>query len=91
MKMKKERRGLAFKVSMEFLNLIFDLMKKRKYKLIPEDTQICAIKGWDIAWDGQVIIMTSKEFPIVGEGCECPQGDIKVDKEKGIIELMEKY
>jgi hypothetical protein len=87
MKKRKERRGLAFRVSMEFLNLVFDLMKKRKYKLIPKDTQIYAIKCWDITWDGQVIIMASKEFPIVGEGCECSQGDIKIDKEKGIIEL----
>jgi len=87
--MKKERRGLAFKVRREFLNLIFDLMKKRKYKLIPKDTQIHAISSWDVAWDGYIIIMTSKEFPVVEEGCECFKGNITVYKEKGIIELKE--
>jgi len=90
MKKKKERRGLAFRVSIEYLNLIFDLIKKRKYKLIPNDTQIHAISNWDMTWNGYVIIMTSKEFPIVEEGYTCDKGYIKVDKEKGIIELKER-
>lgn len=90
MKKRKERRGLAFKIDTEYLNLVFDLIKKRKYKLIPKDAQIHSMSNWDACWDGYTIIMTSKEFPIVEEGCECLQGDIKVDKEKGIIELKER-
>jgi len=90
MKKKKERRGLGFKVSLEFLNLIFDLMKKRKYKLIPKDAEIHYISHRDIFSDVYTILMTSKEFPIVPEGCNLSEGDIKVDKEKGIIELKEK-
>lgn len=86
----KERRGLAFKVSIEFLNLVFDLIKKRKYKLIPKDAQIHAISDYDMCWNGYVIIMISKEFPIVEEGSECSIGYIKVDKEKGIVELIDK-
>lgn len=90
MRKRKERRGLAFKMSLEFLNLAFDLMKKRKYKLIPKDTQIHSISNWDPCWDGYIIIMTSKEFPIVEEGSECFLGTIRVNKEKGIIELKER-
>lgn len=90
MRKRKERRGLAFKMSIEFMNLWFDYMKLKKYRLIPKDTQIHAIGNQDMCWDGYTIIMTSKEFPIVAEGCECSRGDIKVDKEKGIIELIEK-
>ena len=91
MRKRKEHRGLAFRITIEFLNEIFDFIKKRKYKLIPKDVEIHRISPWDPCWDGYTIIMTSKEFPIVEEGCEHSQGDAKVDKEKGIIKLMEKY
>jgi len=47
MKRRKERRGLQFRVSLEFLNLVFDLIKKRKYKLIPKDVEIHRISPWD--------------------------------------------
>ena len=87
--MKKERRGLAFKMSLEFLNLAFDLIKKKKYRLIPKDTQIYAIRSEDMTWNGYTIIMTSKEFPIVAEGSECSLGTMDVDKEKGIMKLRE--
>ena len=87
--MRKERRGLAFRMSIEFLNAVFDLMKKRKYKLVPKDSQIHHISGWDIVWDGYVVIVTSKEFPLVEEGCEVNKGIVIVNKEKGIIELKE--
>ena len=86
----KERRGLGFRVSLEFLNLWFDLMKKRKYKLIPKDAEIHAISNQDMCWNGYTIIITSKEFPIVAEGSTCFDGDIKVDEEKGIIKLIER-
>ena len=89
MKKRKERRGLGFRMSIEFLNLAFDLIKKRKYKLIPKDAQIHSIRQVDFMYDGYTVIVTSKEFPIVPEGCTCSMGDIKVDKEKGIIELKE--
>lgn len=90
MKKRKERRGLGFRMSFEFLNLIFDLIKKRKYKLIPKDAQIHSITTQDMMWNGSTIIMTSKEFPIVEEGSECFLGTIRVNKEKGIIELKER-
>jgi len=86
---KEERRGLAFKMSLEFLNLWFDYMKKKKYRLIPKDTQIHSISNRDLCWDGYTIVMTSKDFPIVPEGSKCFLGCFKVDKEKGIIELKE--
>ena len=89
MKKKKERRGLAFRISLECLNLMFDLMKKRKYKLIPKDAKIHYISHKDIFSDVYTIFMTSKHFPIIAEGSLSREGDIKVDKEKGIIELKE--
>ena len=89
MKKRKEKRGLVFRISAECLNLVFDLIKKKKYKIIPKDTQIHHISSWDVVWNGYTIIMTSKEFPIVSEGSECNRGDIKVDKIKGIVELKE--
>lgn len=87
---KKERRGLSFRGTTEFLNEIFGFIKKRKYKLIPKDVQIHSISQYERCWDGYTIIMTSKEFPIVGEGSMCTIGYIKVDKKKGIIELKER-
>jgi hypothetical protein len=89
MRRKKERRGLGFRISIEFLNLVFDSMKKRKYKLIPEDAQIYAIRHEDMMYNSYTIVIKSKEFPIVSEGCECNRGDIHIDKEKGIIKLKE--
>ena len=85
----KERRALSFRMSLEFLNLAFDLLKRRKYKLVPKDTQIWAIRQEDRMYDGYTVIITSKEFPIVEEGCYCNVGCFKVDKIKGIIELKE--
>lgn len=90
MKKKEERRGLAFRVTIEFLNEIFGLMKKRKYKLIPKDAQIHSISDYDICWDGYVVIMTSKEFPVIPPECNCDVGWVKVDKARGIIELKER-
>jgi len=89
MKKRKERRGLGFRMSIEFLNLVFDLIKKRKYKLIPKDAQILRIGSVDLMYNCYMVLITSKEFPIVPEGGTCFIGDIKVDKEKGIIELKE--
>ena len=76
--------------SREVMNSMFDLMKKRKYKLIPKDAQIHRISDWDVVFDGYIFIITSKEFPLVEEGRECSEGDIKIYKEKGVIELKEK-
>lgn len=88
--MREGRRGLAFRVTIEFLNEIFNLLKRRKYKLVPKDVQIYAIKGEDMMFDGYTITVTSKEFPVVPQECNCSIGYIKVDKEKGIIELKER-
>jgi NAD+--asparagine ADP-ribosyltransferase len=87
---RKERRGLAFKVTTEFMNEIFNLLKKKKYKLVPKDAEIHSISNYDMCWDGYTIIMTSKEFPVVPPECNCDVGYVKVDKEKGIIELKER-
>lgn len=89
MKKRKERRGLAFRVDIEFMNKIFGFLKRRKYKLIPKDAQIHAIKNYDAAWDGYTMIIASKEFPIVQEGCTCNPGCITIREEEGIIELGE--
>jgi len=89
MRKKREHRALGFRVSIEFLNLVFDLIKKRKYKLIPKDARIHAIRHEDMMYDGYTIIVTSKEFPIVAEGCTCYIGDVKEDRKRGIIELKE--
>lgn len=88
--MKKERRALAFRVSIEFINELFELIKRGKYKIIPKDAKIHSIKYELMAFDNYSFIIISKEFPIVPLECNCNLGYIKVYKEKGIIELKER-
>jgi len=88
-KVKERRRALAFRSSLEFLNLAFDLLKKKHYKLLPKDAQIHAIQRDSDYWDSYTIVIKSKEFPLVEEGSQCNSGCISVDKVKGILELKE--
>lgn len=87
---KKERRALAFRVSIEFINELFELIKKRKYKIIPKDAKIHSIKYELISFDNYSFIITSEKFPIVPQECNCDVGYIKVHQTEGIIELKER-
>ena len=86
----KERRGLSFGISIEFINELFNFVKEGGYKIIPKDAQIHSIKYELMSFDNYSFIITSEKFPIVPQECNCDMGYIKVDKEKGIIEFKER-
>ena len=86
---KKDRRALVFRVSIEVVNLLFDYLKRRHFKLVPKDAHIYSIRREIESWDTYRVIVTSKEFPIVEEGQICRSGFPDVDVVKGIIELKE--
>ena len=86
---RKKRRGLSFRMSLEFMNLVFSYLKLKKYRLLPKDAEIVGIRHEDMMYDGYTVVVKSKEFPLVAEGCHCNRGWITIDKVKGIIKLVE--
>lgn len=86
---RKDRRALSFRMSIEFLNLMFSYLKQKQYRLLPKDAQIHAIQRDSDYWDSYTIVIRSKAFPITEEGCQCDSGCVRIDKIKGIIELKE--
>ncbi len=88
-KERKSRRGLSFRMSLEFMNLVFSYLKLKKYRLLPRDAEIVGIRHEDMMYDGYTVVIKSKEFPIVSEGCYCNPGWITIDKVRGIIKLVE--
>ena len=78
---------LLFRLSYEILNSIFGKIKG-DVKVLPNDLEVFRIRDGENYFDTSLMILSSKEFPLVQEGEIVKEGII--DFNKGVITFKQK-
>lgn len=78
---KREKRLLIFKVSRDFLNVLWDRFKEGYNKITPTDSTIYRIGEIQDGYQTYYFILASEKFPIMVEGAMIPEGTIDYDSD----------
>ncbi len=82
----RKKRLLIFKVSRDFLNVLWDRFKEGYNKITPADSTIRRIGEIYDGYHTYYFILASKKFPIIIEGAMIPEGTVEYDADhKNII------